>query len=106
MAQHHNIIPMTMVQHNPNNNNILTAIVHPNSIMQIITHYHHNNHILLLTLPCNMNILLVTPHYNTSIPMGWTCHQCPLGSMGHMRIGRDEKFWVWNSNVEHLICDT
>jgi hypothetical protein len=49
-----------------------------------------------------MNILLVTPHYNTSIPMGWTCHECPLGSMGHLCIGGDEIFWMWNFNVEHL----
>ncbi len=93
MAQHHNIIPMTMAQHNPKNNNIPITIVHPNSSMQIITHYHHDNHIQSLTSPCNMNILLITPHYNSSIPMG------------HMCIGRDEKFWVWNFNVEHLTWD-
>jgi len=71
---------MAMAQHSHNSSNIPAAIVHPNS-----------SHIQPVAAPCSLNILLATTYHSTSIPMGQAGHQCPLDSMGHLCISRDEK---------------
>jgi hypothetical protein len=83
---------MAMAQHSHNSSNIPAAIVHLNSSMQTATaHYHHSSHIQPVAALCSLNILLATPYHSNSIPMGQAGHQCPLDSMGHLCISRDEK---------------
>jgi hypothetical protein len=68
--------------------NLQPAMAQHHSIIPTATALHRNSN--TPAAPCSLNTLIAAPHHSITIPMGQAGHQCPLDSMGHLCISRDE----------------